>query len=296
MTSLRIRRHGFAAQHMVVLPTPVRGEATRHALLRQLLVTDAGYFPRAQGHRVERPQGSATHLLLVCLQGRGWVRAKDRITVQPGDVVWLAADQPHSYGADEEAPWTLVWAHFCGEEVLSWQHELGWSSGEAIWKVQVSPGAITDLGLDHVYSCLEKGYAVSNLLEASVALRSTFCALLKAMQGVGVARSAAERTAVVRDLLVREYARPHRLKELATAACLSVPHFSLLFRQMTGYAPIDFLLRQRIKAACHPLDTTRESVATIAQRVGFSDPYYFSRCFRRIMGSSPLAYRRAIKA
>lgn len=38
---------GFAGQHLVVVPKPVRDEAKRHPLLRSLLVTDAGCFPQA---------------------------------------------------------------------------------------------------------------------------------------------------------------------------------------------------------------------------------------------------------
>jgi AraC-like DNA-binding protein len=143
---------------------------------------------------------------------------------------------------------------------------------------------------------MEHGYAVPQLLEASAALRTTFCALLRLMQQSGAARSATERTALVRDELMRNPARSHRLEDLSIRAGLSVPHFSLLFRQLTGYAPIDFLIRQRIKRACKLLDYTHASIAQIAEEVGFTDPYYFSRCFRRVMGSSPVKYRKTVKA
>ncbi|PTY03873.1 hypothetical protein DB347_21755 [Opitutaceae bacterium EW11] len=127
-------------------------------------------------------------------------------------------------------------------------------------------------------------------------MRATFCCVIRLTQQSGAPRSAAERTALVRAQLVRNPARSYRLSELATTAGLSVPHFSLLFRQQTGYAPIDFVIRQRIRAACRLLDTTPQSVTQIATEVGFSDPYYFSRAFRRVMGHSPSDYRRTVKA
>lgn len=282
---------------MIVLPDPVRRVAAVHPLLRSLFVTDAGYFPRATGHRVERPLGSSTHLLIACLQGRGWVRGAERVeVVGAGDVVWLAADRAHSYGADEQQPWTIVWAHFGGEELPHWRSELGWATREPLATTHVSADRIPELGLDQVYDFLEHGYSVQHLLEASAALRATFCALLRLGKGTGAARSAAERITRVRDQIVRTPARAYRLPELAAAAGLSVPHFSLLFRQQTGYAPIDFLIRQRIRAACRLLDTTHASVAMVAAEVGFADPYYFSRCFRRVMACSPLAYRKTVKA
>jgi transcriptional regulator GlxA family with amidase domain len=99
----------------------------------------------------------------------------------------------------------------------------------------------------------------------------------------------------VREHLRENLAQSHRLEELAAAAGLSVPHFCALFRRQTGYAPIDFLIRQRIQRACKLLDTTDKSIAMIATEVGYDDAYYFTRCFRRIVGSPPRAYRKIPK-
>jgi len=297
MSRTHARRQGFADQHLVVLPDPIRRTALAHPLLRGLLVTDAGYFPRAAGHRVERPQGSATHLLIACLRGQGWVRGSGGPEpVKAGDLLWLAADQAHSYGAQEEEPWTIVWAHFTGEDLPRWRQELGWAAREPFGRTQMPADRIPELGLDQAYDCLEHGYSTLHLLEAGTALRNTFCTLLRLGQGDGAARSAAERIERVRAQIAASPARQHRLPELAASAGLSVPHFSLLFRKQTGYAPIDFLIRQRIRVACRLLDTSTEGVAQIASEVGFADPYYFSRSFRRVMGIPPIEYRRRVKA
>ncbi|WP_158277453.1 AraC family transcriptional regulator [Opitutus sp. ER46] len=297
MNGTRIRRHGFAGQHLVVVPDPVRRQARDHPLLQGLHVTDAGYFPRATSHRVERPLGAATDLIIACLQGEGWVRTPERSEpVHPGDVVWLAADHAHAYGAAETDPWTIVWVHSAGDELPHWRRELGWGAGDALGTLHVTANRVPELGLDQAYHVLEHGYSVPHMLAAAAALRTAFCTLLELRQDGGAPRSAAERITRVRDQLLRTSARNYRLDELAAAAGLSVPHFSLLFRKQTGFAPIDFLIRQRIRAACQLLDTTPISVAAIAEQVGFQDPYYFSRCFRRVMGRSPLAYRKAVKA
>lgn len=292
-----VRRDGFAGQHMTSLPEPVRQAVLNHPLLRGLLVTDAGYFPRAAGHRVERPQGALTHLLIACLNGKGWARGTGRPQpVEAGDLVWFSPEQPHSYGADPDSPWTIVWAHFRGEEVAAWQQQLGWAAKSPLGMIRIDPSLLSDLKFDNVYDALEHGYSIPQLLAASAALRTTLCASLSLAQRSGTNRSAAERTALVRAQLIRTPARSCRLAELATAAGLSVPHFSLLFRLQTGYAPIDFLIRQRIRHACRLLDTTTTPIAGIAATVGFEDPYYFSRCFRRVMGCAPATYRKTVKA
>ncbi len=291
-----VRPEGFAGQHLVVLPAPIRAASQAHALLRNLLVTDAGYFPTASGHRVERAHGTATHLVIFCLRGAGWARSGERsAAITPGDALWLPADTPHAYGADGDDPWTIVWVHFQGTEVPRWREELAWANRMPFGQRHFSSDFLASLGLDRIYSRLERGYGTPDLLSAGVQLRLVLSALLDAGLSAGAAHSAAERTAAVRDSLARDPLRTVRLEELATRAGLSVPHFCALFRRLSGYAPIDFLLRQRIRLACRLLDSSDAPVAEVAMRSGFDDPYYFSRCFRRIMGASPRAYRKAIK-
>ncbi len=297
MSPQYIRREGFVGQHLVVVPAPVRKAAAQHPLLKNLLVTDAGYFPSASGHRVERPHGASTHLMMICLHGEGWARSDDRtVRIRPGELVWLSPDIPHAYGASDSEPWTIVWAHFRGDEVSSWQRELGWTAKLPIAQLDCGVEGVTPLGLDKVYAELESGYSMQHLLGAAVALRAVFCSAIGLTKGAGSIKTAAVRTARVREQILENPARPYRLDELAKAAGLSVPHFCLLFKQQTGYAPIDFLIRQRIRKACQLLDTTDATVAAIAEKVGFEDPYYFSRCFHRIMGSSPRTYRQSVKA
>lgn len=290
------RPEGFAGQHLVVLPAPIRAASQSNALLGNLLVTDAGYFPSASGHKVERIHGSATHLLILCLRGRGWARSGERqCVVAADDALWLPASVPHAYGSDAADPWTIVWVHFQGAEAARWREQLGWADRLPFGLRRFSPGLLATLGLDRVYDRLERGYGAADLLAAGARLRTVFSALLDAGLSAGQARSATERTAAVRDSLAADPLRPARLGELAIRAGLSVPHFCAVFRRLSGYAPIDFLLRQRVRLACRLLDSTDEPVAAVATRAGFDDPYYFSRCFRRIMGTSPRDYRRAVK-
>jgi transcriptional regulator GlxA family with amidase domain len=160
---------------------------------------------------------------------------------------------------------------------------------------QVTAEGITALRLEQVYLSLERGYSLSLLISAAVLLRTALDLAAHAIRHGTGTRSASERIATVADHLRENLDQPHRLDELAAAAGVSVPHFCTLFRRQTGYAPIDFLIRQRIQRACKLLDTTQESIAGIAAVVGYEDAYYFTRCFRRIIGCSPRAYRRIPK-
>jgi AraC-like DNA-binding protein len=62
-------------------------------------------------------------------------------------------------------------------------------------------------------------------------------------------------------------------------------------KQMMGVTPADFLREARLKRACQLLRSTDAIVSEVAYRCGFSDPKYFSRCFKQSVGMSPTEYR-----
>ncbi|MCH2207751.1 MAG: AraC family transcriptional regulator [Lentisphaerales bacterium] len=81
------------------------------------------------------------------------------------------------------------------------------------------------------------------------------------------------------------------LTELARVADLSVSRFSVVFKKKTGTSPNEYVLEMKMHKACNLLITTRMTVREIAQMLGFDDPYYFSRCFKKRMGDSPQIFR-----
>jgi AraC-like DNA-binding protein len=296
MISGEFRRDGFEGQHMRVLPDPVVAQARRHPLLHGLYVTDAGYFPAAARHFVDRPDGAPTTLVILCLRGRGWVRTGGETReITAGDWVWLPANETHAYGAGDDDPWTIAWAHFGGEEVGAWRDLVGAAGPSSPSVLALPDDRLDEIALDHVYAALERGYAVRDQVAAAAALRRALSTVAQLAITPRDMRSADERVAVSVETVRRDWQRVHRLDELATAARVSVTHYSALFRRHTGFAPIDFLIRLRVQHACRLLDTTKLPVGEIAERVGYRDPYYFTRCFRRVMGCAPRRYRKVPK-
>jgi AraC-like DNA-binding protein len=85
------------------------------------------------------------------------------------------------------------------------------------------------------------------------------------------------------------------LQELARFAKLSVSHFSAVFRERTGYSPIEYFNHLKIQKACQYLLFTGMTVKETAVSLGIEDQYYFSRMFSKLMGHSPVEYRRRNK-
>ena len=86
--------------------------------------------------------------------------------------------------------------------------------------------------------------------------------------------------------------RPWRVRDLAKLSGVSEAHFFRRFRQATGSSPIDLLRRERINHARRRLLQSNDSVKEIAEQVGYNDPFFFSRDFKRYTGLAPTQYRR----
>ena len=89
------------------------------------------------------------------------------------------------------------------------------------------------------------------------------------------------------------YASSINRTELARHASLSEDYLTACFRKELGVTPIAYLNRYRVHQARQLLSDTDKTITEIAMEVGFSDSSYFSRVFRREVGLSPEAYRRA---
>lgn len=99
---------------------------------------------------------------------------------------------------------------------------------------------------------------------------------------------------VVSDLVNRRPDLSFSLNEIAHAARLTPNYFSALFRRHAREKFSDFLLRRRIELAQEYLRDNTLNISEVAFKVGFDDPGYFIRCFKRRLGQTPGAWRTSL--
>jgi AraC-like DNA-binding protein len=84
---------------------------------------------------------------------------------------------------------------------------------------------------------------------------------------------------------------PLRVKTLSALLGLSSSHFFHLFKRATGYSPIDFFNRMRVRRAIELLEDTTLRMKEVAALLGYADQFYFSRVFKSVNGVAPSEYR-----
>lgn len=270
--------------HFVLQNAPA--ETTRSAFWS---VTRAGHGKPVRGDAFGRDTHPG-HELILCLHGRAQVRSEGSAwNVGPGEAIWVNCYHPHTYAADAKDPWEYYWLRAEG------------SGLDTAWKALMEAGGPVVSGCDgrekravfeRIFALLkERPPVIDALLHAE--LSRLVALLLHALHTTG--RPPVERAPdSIRPALERMRLYFHlslRLPELAELCGLSVPAFTRAFRQALGTSPIDWLRRERVTQAKHRLTDSEDSVKEIARQCGYSDQFYFSRDFTRMVGCSPTDFR-----
>jgi AraC-like DNA-binding protein/mannose-6-phosphate isomerase-like protein (cupin superfamily) len=285
------KREGFEGQRAIVLPKKILEMCGYTLPINSLYLTDIGFYPRAQFHYRERPSGISAHILIYCLEGKGWVELPSgNVNINPNEVLIIPAEMPHKYGADDKNPWTIYWAHFKGLQSAYFVSLL-----TKQFKSFVNDNIFLEERIkifDMIYRSLESGYSLDNLFFASTSFQY-FLTTLTFSDKFASAQHAVEKDVV--DLSI-EYMQDHldtpiKLEALAASVNLSLSHYSNIFKRKTGYSPIIYFNHLKIQHACQYLQFTSLRINEISSKLGIEDPYYFSRLFTKVMGLSPVEYR-----
>ena len=283
---------GFPGQRLVVVPSDVVSRGGGMPVVRDLQVTHLGHFTSAPGHYVQRPDGAPQWIMIYSLGGLGAVQfGGRRFDLGEEDLVLLPPGQPHLYEADLLAPWSICWVHFAGCRAADWTEILGWTKSNPILHV---PGSAQIMAVfEDLYRHTMHGYPDADLLGLTTEF-GRLLALIRLRLRSRHQRSHRTENNLLEVLRTLRESPEQRwtVTRMARLAGLSTPHFAELFREWTGSPPIAFLTRLRLQRACSILERESVSIEETARRVGYDDPYYFSRVFRKYLGVPPSAYRK----
>lgn len=286
------KKEGFESEKLFVLPEYAAKELAAAELTRGLFISDIGYFPQARHHYRERKEGCDSHIFIYCTDGEGWIEMDDSRTfaLSARQLAVIPAGTPHRYGASAPDPWTIYWFHLQGDDAARLIGLYRLDAGPLSLSLSAHGKWLEDFEL--CYELLtDKTYSVPAQVHAAQSVRQ-----LLSGTGLNAGRSAQDKKRLqYLELAIRymneRIAGAVQLPDLARHTGLSKQHLIYLFNRETGCPPVEYFLRMKMQRAGQLLDLTAQSVKEVAGAVGMSDPYYFSRLFKKMMGCSPTEYR-----
>src|SRR5690606_18863889 len=106
-----------------------------------------------------------------------------------------------------------------------------------------------------------------------------------------LAALANRRIGIALRLMHEQTRRRWTVIDLAEAAGMSRSIFALRFKELTGSAPLDYLLHLRMRKASQALRSGATSIASVAFEAGYHSESAFSNAFKRVMGMPPKTFR-----
>ncbi len=255
-----------------------------------------GHYRERRGYRAWRTNGTLDWLIIYTVSGRGrFGYAGGDLLTEAGDLVFLAPRTLHDYGvAPGSETWELIWAHVYPRP--HWEAFLRFPQrAPGLLHLQVAPAQRPKIEarLRDVHALATGGLAQREAF-AMNALEHTLL-LLDALNPAG-SHPLDPRVVSATAYLRRHLDRTVRLQQVAEACHLSVSRLSHLFREQVGMTPLAYLEMERLERAKRLLLLTGLPVQSVAAEVGFENPFYFTRRFKKATGHSPRDFRRTARA
>lgn len=276
---------------MIVLPTEAFQDSVEHPQVRRLYLTDVGYFPRAAHHYRERKEGIEEYIFFYCMEGSGilQINGQKDIILHENEALCIPRYRGHRYFAREDDPWSILWVHFKGDDTALYPLEdcqvIHFASDHATDRMMFL--------FEQLFRVLEGNYTLGNFIYISQ--------VLSLILAETYYREKPHSTQVQNKLVtnVVRYMYKHldsnlTLEALAREFDLSKSYLCAIFQEYTQHSPMDFYIRLKMKEACKLLRQSNTYIYEVGQRLGYSDPYYFSRIFKKIIGVSPKEYKSSI--
>jgi AraC-like DNA-binding protein len=203
--------------------------------------------------------------------------------VGAGDVLVLFPGIWHDYHPSPQTGWTERWLLLNGDLANQWcMHDV------LCVDSPVLPIGIHDEiveGFDRVLEIARACPPFANQIQAGVSME-ILALILKFYQGRNKnSRLPAPIIESTLSLIGKNWSQEIDFEALAKKLGVGYRHFRRMFQEATGLAPHQYLLNLRLNHAKRLLGTL--PVAEVAARVGFPDPLYFSRLFKRKVGVAP---------
>ncbi len=239
-----------------------------------------------------RPRGRLDYQLLYVASGKTvfYFNGEPR-EVTAGHMILFQPRQEQHYAYFAKDKPQVYWVHFTGSNVKNILRHFDIPLDKLVFYSGTSP----------VYTYLFKEM-IQELQNCPVGYQELLEMYLRQLL-LQIQRSRMERKPIVNSQIHEDmeqacryfqdhYSESINIEEYAKSHGMSVSWFLRNFRQVTAQSPMQYILTLRINNAVVLLETTDYNITEISSIVGYENPLYFSRIFKKQKGISPSDYRK----
>jgi AraC family transcriptional regulator, arabinose operon regulatory protein len=244
LPNLKIK-DGFIGQTMVVLSQDQKEKVRLHPFFENLFTDAIGYFPNAKYHSRSRKNGINEYILLYCLEGEGWIKINGKkINLTPNTAFIIPAKTAHKYGSSLKDSWSIYWIHFTGDYATTLYNRFITTDNYPI-KVPFDPNKINIL--NEIIKLLQTDLSTENIEQIHFRL-ITFLSSMCYTSNLDTPIE--DKVSLSITFMKNNISTSLTIDQLANQANYSVSRYSEVFKQKTGYSPIQYFIRLKIQKSC----------------------------------------------
>ncbi len=284
------KRDSFFGDRSVVLSQKQLNSIKNNPISAGLYISDIGFYPHAKTHLRKRVKGLDEHILIYCIDGSGTIQMDDTsYLLESNSFFVIGAHEKHKYWSSENSPWSIYWLHFGGKRSHCFK-----AFYNRIVKIEQSNRSRIDDRLklfNEILTALESGFSIENINYANMCLNGLLASFFY-IETFRMAKGYQNSHPVDKSILyMQENTNKFiTINELAEHVNLSESHYSKIFRNKTGSSPLDYFINLKMQEAIRLLTNQSFKIKEVAYKLGYNDPYYFTRIFTKHIGSSPASF------
>lgn len=242
-----------------------------------------------------RPRGRLDYQLLYIAAGRAHFHfdGKEEI-VTAGHMVLYRPKEVQKYEYYGKDQTEVYWVHFTGNDVKNILRKYGISDSDRVFYVgsALEYQNLFRRMIAELQMCREDYQELLSMM-----LRHIFILIHRQINSTKKAGSGfiAEEVDTALTYFNEHYNKEINIQEYAASRNMSISWFIRSFKKYTGFTPMQYILSIRISNAESLLEATEYNVTEISNIVGYENPLYFSRIFKKMKGLSPTEYRSRVK-
>ena len=273
----------------LITPQSTLQELAQHPAYCQLIINSIEFFKGSRS-QISEPANTSAHTLIYTTAGNGYTERPDepraKNIFEKENFIIIPRGKQIFYGS--ESSWSIYRLLFSGNSSDSLTAKLTPKAENPCYLYGSHQTVITLF--DRIINILQPTPRPENTALSSMLLWHLLACFIFRNSAISEAISPdpiEESIKYMEKNLNRELC----LEELATVAGYSSSHYSTIFKEKTGEAPITYFINMKMHLAAEYLSLSSKSIKEISWLLGYSSQYYFSRLFKTHIGISPSEYR-----